>query len=823
MFSHKETRVRVKSAQHCSEWSKSFSLDTVGHGGVFDCVVGDGPLQYQFGTTIQASGSGFTKIVTILPFYLVQNRTRETIMFGESGVDIVSLKSKEMVPFWPKETSCQMMVKAERDEKPNVQFSYAETSSFLLHTSPAIVVDIQVTDASTIITFSPYFLGAAPIQLVNTTSFGILFKQDTNQAMSRVLPPSRAMLYTWDNPCGKKEIVWNVQGLVPFSNATAIKDDSGNYPIPCRSVSDSSVDSAKSSERGDDSASGEESEQISKELVSSGEQSARTRSKKRSGTVWKRITSHIHGAHAVSSKSKDPGSKYDKEGHWTCFMDGPQRVLVFSVTNDIKNCVFGTQATEHPQLDLIFSFKSVILSLVNDHVGQEIATIGVTQSDIVWEVEKKRGLWKAVPLELKMELESLYILNTKTEVPLKSKSYIDYKVNFKDEDPYLIDNTANKMMLRRSHFDGFFFQWTTSAQFNTMHAWVNNLQVDNHIPHTKNPIILHTWPQPEAIISRCAPKPFLEGIFVLKTKQQGSGLSVEMLQVLVQEFGLTVDILFIMSLTTMLEAFSAKIPASEYIAAESKMAETPLGPGDVAQASTTFTRHYFKYLHLSPLLVHLTLALEMPKDAKVLNVPILGTIVHVLGSFAGAIGKTKNAEMRLGGYQLEDALLTQQALKDRVLKHYIQQGLMHFYSVVLGLEVLGNPSCQGAVLGPGEFLEGLSLGSRQFIGGTVGGISGAAGQVLGVGGDLIAKLTFDKEHQEERHQGDGSIQQAIGGVASGFFHGITGLVTKPMKEVQKEGAIGLLTGAGKGLAGFIAKPAGAIVDLTSATLTTIQK
>ena len=45
-----------------------------------------------------------------------------------------SLFALQMVPFWPKETSCQMMVKAERDEKPNVQFSYAETSSFLLHT-----------------------------------------------------------------------------------------------------------------------------------------------------------------------------------------------------------------------------------------------------------------------------------------------------------------------------------------------------------------------------------------------------------------------------------------------------------------------------------------------------------------------------------------------------------------------------------------------------------------------------------------------------------------------------------------------------------------
>ena len=313
-----------------------------------------------------------------------------------------------------------------------------------------------------------------------------------------------------------------------------------------------------------------------------------------------------------------------------------------------------------------------------------------------------------------------------------------------------------------------------------------------------------------------------------------------MLQVLVQEFGLKVDIQFIMSLAALLEAFSAKMLASEYIAAESKMVEAPLGPGDVAQASTNFTRHYFKYLHLSPLLVHLTLALEMPKDVKVLNVPVLGTIARVLGSFAGVIGKTKDAEMRLGGYQLEHALLTQQALKDSVLKHYIQQGLMHFYSVVLGLDVLGNPvgfvrglaggakgilyhPLEGAVLGPEEFLEGLSLGGRQFIGGTVGGISGAAGQVLGIGGDIIAKLTFDKEHQEERRQGDGSIQQAIGGVASGFFHGLTGLVTKPVKEVQKAGAIGLLTGAGKGLAGLIAKPAGAIVDLTSATLTTIQK
>ena len=41
--------------------------------------------------------------------------------------------------------------------------------------------------------------------------------------------------------------------------------------------------------------------------------------------------------------------------------------------------------------------------------------------------------------------------------------------------------------------------------------------------------------------------------------------------------------------------------------------------------------------------------------------------------------------------------------------------------------------------------------------------------------------------------------------------------------MQERGPIGLLTGAGKGVAGLITKPTGAIVDLTSAALTTIQR
>lgn len=58
-------------------------------------------------------------------------------------------------------------------------------------------------------------------------------------------------------------------------------------------------------------------------------------------------------------------------------MDGSQRVMVFSMSEDIKRDVVGIQAAEHPHLDFSLSINTAILSLVNDEVGQEIATIGI--------------------------------------------------------------------------------------------------------------------------------------------------------------------------------------------------------------------------------------------------------------------------------------------------------------------------------------------------------------------------------------------------------------------------------------------------------------
>lgn len=66
---------------------------------------------------------------------------------------------------------------------------------------------------------------------------------------------------------------------------------------------------------------------------------------------------------------------------------------------------------------------------------------------------------------------------------------------------------------------------------------------------------------------------------------------------------------------------------------------------------------------------------------------------------------------------------------------------------------------QGAIQGPGEFAEGVALGVKSLLGGTIGGTAGAFSKITGSLGKGIAALTFDDDYQKKRrenlhHRGD---------------------------------------------------------------------
>jgi hypothetical protein len=50
------------------------------------------------------------------------------------------------------------------------------------------------------------------------------------------------------------------------------------------------------------------------------------------------------------------------------------------------------------------------------------------------------------------------------------------------------------------------------------------------------------------------------------------------------------------------------------------------------------------------------------------------------------------------------------------------------------------------------------------------------------------------------------ITDCAQGFGYGFYDGISGLVTQPMKGAEKEGAAGFLKGIGRGIGGLVLKP-----------------
>ena len=169
--------------------------------------------------------------------------------------------------------------------------------------------------------------------------------------------------------------------------------------------------------------------------------------------------------------------------------------------------------------------------------------------------------------------------------------------------------------------------------------------------------------------------------------------------------------------------------------------------------------------------------------------------------------------------------------------------MSQLYAVVFGLDILGNPyglaqdiragtrdlfyePYVGIVQGPREFAEGVVIGVNSFLRHSVGGVVGAASKISRSLGKGLAKLTFDEDYQRQRarrmahkpgHIGEGL---ARGGKSflMGLYHGVTGVVMKPVEGAAQDGVEGFFKGVGKGLVGAVTRPLGGINDMISYTI-----
>uniref|UniRef100_A0A8C4GTN9 Vacuolar protein sorting 13 homolog A n=1 Tax=Dicentrarchus labrax TaxID=13489 RepID=A0A8C4GTN9_DICLA len=510
------------------------------------------------------------------------------------------------------------------------------------------------------------------------------------------------------------------------------------------------------------------------------------------------------------------------------FYEGLQRVVLFTEEQRIYKLLCESEKAQLAEQEIILSLKNVGVSLINNSSSQEVSFIGITSSDVVWELKpKKKRRWKT--------------LSTK-EAEMLESSFKTYTESGPVDNVYFTTNGVDMRMLqpcdaplRRNFLPGVKVEYSVSPR----------QSIQNQLPGAIFPYVFYPVKLPKSITMDSEPKPLTDISIVTRTAGHSDISRIKYFKVLIQEMDLKLDLGFLYAILDMftpenVELFEKDI---QYIKTELN---------DVSAADTTPISLY-EYFHISPIKLHLSFSLSTggedglkeKRETELIPVQSLNLLLKSIGA---TLTDVQDVVFKLAFFELTFQFCTTQQLQWEVIRHYSKQAIKQMYVLVLGLDVLGNPfglirglsegveaffyePYQGAIQGPEEFVEGMALGVKALVGGAVGGIAGAASRITGAMAKGVAAITMDEEYQQKRREAmnkqPSGLREGLTrggkGLVSGFVSGITGIVTKPIKGAQKEGAAGFFKGVGKGLVGAVARPTGGIIDMASSTFQGIKR
>ncbi|KAE8617181.1 hypothetical protein XENTR_v10009002 [Xenopus tropicalis] len=534
--------------------------------------------------------------------------------------------------------------------------------------------------------------------------------------------------------------------------------------------------------------------------------------------------------------------------HWVSFLDGRQRVLLF--TEDVAVVTKARQAEEMEQSDqeVTVSLHSLGLSLVNNDSRHEISYIGIISSGVIWEMKRKHK-WQPFNQKQIFQLEGAYEKYLTNE----EQGWVSVEENFVvcfSKVPMEM-RLPIKCSIRRNFMSGIYMEFKQSPHQRSLRAQLYWLQVDNHLPGSMFPVVFHPVIPPKSVALDSEPKPFIDVSIITRFNEFSKVMQFKYFMVLTQCMALKLDQGFlaaVIGLFTPETDPNAEKQRTQLIQKDLDSLNTELMESSLTDISFP---SFFEHFHISPLKLHLSLSLgaggeQSNKEEK--EIIAIASVNLLLKSIGATLTDVDDLIFKLACFELKYQFYKQNQLRNLVVRHYTEQFLKQVYVLVLGLDVLGNPfglirgltegveaffyePFQGAVQGPEEFAEGLVIGMKSLLGHTVGGAAGMVSRITGTVGKGLAAITMDKEYQQKRRQEMGRQPKDFGeslakggkGFLRGVVGGVTGIITKPVEGAKKEGAAGFFKGIGKGLVGVVARPTGGIVDMASSTFQGIQR
>ncbi|XP_071478587.1 intermembrane lipid transfer protein VPS13A-like, partial [Diadema antillarum] len=812
-------RKKAKLRVFDSVWSASFSLDTVGSSGVVTCKDEDHDRTYQFWLDIRMSHLPFTKLVTLTPYFLIHNKTDQDLSYTEDGVKAgvwVQIKPSEVLPFWPGSESMKLILRRSTtpDNLSSRPFLIDTPNTTVLRMERGTGITVQVeggVQEPTTVTFLPYASGHAPVRLDNLCDTVNLRFNQKNHGGRLLLMPHQTLLYTWDDPTAERCLMWNLYNRNKKSFDCILDQDGwGKVTVSCESAHRSTLPGDGLYVEGDDaSVYSTDDEEVTE---TDGILEHPLMNKKQRTTIY-----------------------------WVSFMEGLQRVLLFTQSSRIARAATQANVSEPASLEFIASLQGIYVSLVNA-AYEEVAYVSLFSSPARWEVESKANRWKALSMELTGVLENAW--KHGEDVIMDENGTVQ------------ADLTAQTIVkpvqgaLRRIHNPGLWLHYRQSDHHQGVHLKIQKIQIDNQLFDAYFANVLHVNALPKDVLKKTGPRPFIEMSILRRHMPEYGTDTIKYFKVLVQEASVNIDNGFVMSV---LDVFSDMWKQEDEVVslqADLDYIQSSLKETSNTISSSTANPVFFEYFHLSPLKLIVSLSLSgVPHIASEKPASFQQDIGRLLvESIGSTFTEVTEVELKLAYFERKNALLTTAQLISEVQAHYISQGIKQAYVFILGLDVLGNPyglyrdvkegisdffyePYLGLIQGPGEFAEGLAKGVQSLLGHTIGGVADAFGSFSGTLGKALAVLSFDQAYQKSRerrmsrHQDSFPLHllSAGQGFVMGIVLGLSGVITSPILGAQEEGVKGFFKGIGKGLLGLVTKPLGGTVDAITLVLEGIER
>lgn len=242
-------------------------------------------------------------------------------------------------------------------------------------------------------------------------------------------------------------------------------------------------------------------------------------------------------------------------------------------------------------------------------------------------------------------------------------------------------------------------------------------------------------------------------------------------------------------------------------------------------------RIYLEHLHIHPVRFFLTYTQQEVQGVD----PVAEDFIAI--QFIRDMASITNAPIIFTSFIVSNAFESSQSLVGIIGTHYSSQLSNQMFSILGSLTILKVPAdflsnvgsgvkdffyepIQGLVHGPEEFLTGLEAGTFSLARGVVVAFVRGAADVTYLLSDNLASLTSDEAFIGERNLFQKQLMYtksaqrtvhdtlAIAGrnVVRGFQSAASGIIAQPKVHFSRQGASGLVIGAGLGIFGALVKP-----------------